>query len=296
MDAKRKVLIVEHDTDLGAIYQMVLGELGYEAILVDAKGQEDLVPHLVRQRNPDLILIDIWGTHGQDFAVLDLLRSDPSIAAIPVVAMSTDEYALDQGSASFNVRQVLLKPFDLDDLEKKVTAALGDVPLLSLAKPTEAASGQVFQDVAMALSARSRSLIFLWGQKTAVRQPYAARSFRLNDLIDHMPRIMEAIIIALHTSSYERIFELHPEIEVRVADHAKLRQVQGVALDDLMHEYQHFRSGIWCEMWATAKDLALTAEDVVAVGNVIDYVLDGILAITVRTYERKATDQVEAAR
>jgi DNA-binding NarL/FixJ family response regulator len=296
VETKKRVVVIEHNPDLRAIYEIVLVELGYEAILVEAKGQEDLVLDLIKHYKPDVILMDIWGTDSEDLVVLDLLRADLSTAKIPVVAMSTDPAAIEQAVASFNVRQVLLKPVDLDDLDKKITACLADVPLISLTEPTEAVSGQVFHDVAKSLAARSRALIFLWGQKTALRQPYAGRSFSLDDLTNPVARILEVLVIALQTSEYGRISKLHPEIEHKIANHARLRRDQGIPLYEIVREYQHLRSGIWCEMWATARDLGLATGDVIAVANVIDYVLDDILAITVQVYEQVLSDECVAVR
>jgi CheY-like chemotaxis protein len=84
---------------------------GYH-VLATVNGQA--VP-LARDMQPDVILLDLMMPGMDGVAVSQRLRSDPSTATIPIIAMSA-QHRLHATAALMSVNDRLAKPFDLATL------------------------------------------------------------------------------------------------------------------------------------------------------------------------------------
>ena len=114
----KKVLIVEDEHDVAALIAGVLDLEGYEPLL--AVGETAMVQ--VRSFHPDVVLLDLMMPVVDGFEVARLLHADPATARIPIVVMTAmhdaQSYASEIGAAHF-----LAKPFDIDDLLKRIEQA-----------------------------------------------------------------------------------------------------------------------------------------------------------------------------
>ena len=119
------VAVVNDDTDFLELMQTLLAEEGYETIIWKAgKTAHDMI----RQRNPDLVILDILiGNEASGWHVLDLLRLDPRTTHIPDIVCSADARSLRERAERLRQHrcETLEKPFDLDELLAKVRAAVG---------------------------------------------------------------------------------------------------------------------------------------------------------------------------
>lgn len=80
-----KVLLVEDDPLMVRMYQRKLTNDGYE-VDVAVNGEEGLVK--IRSFRPDLVLLDIMMPKLDGLQVLERVKADPTIAAIPVVVLT----------------------------------------------------------------------------------------------------------------------------------------------------------------------------------------------------------------
>ena len=85
--ARSTVLIVDDDPDQHTVCGVFLEHAGY-AVLHAFDGQEGV--EMARDRQPDLVLMDIRMRRMNGVAARRALAEDPSTAAIPVVAVSAD--------------------------------------------------------------------------------------------------------------------------------------------------------------------------------------------------------------
>jgi CheY-like chemotaxis protein len=113
------VLIVEDDPDSRNMLAALLGLHGYRTVTA-ANGLEAL--ELARRERPVVILLDLMMPvmDGQTFRREQL--SDATLAAIPVVVLSAHAQTAEL-SRELGVATHLLKPFDLDQLLRAITAA-----------------------------------------------------------------------------------------------------------------------------------------------------------------------------
>ena len=115
MDTKKKILLVEDDTALAAVYRARLELEGFDIHEVN-NGEEALSAAM--SFKPDLILLDVMMPKISGFDVLDILRNTPEIANIRVVMLT----ALSQPKDKERAEQL-----GVDDYLVKSQVVIGDV-------------------------------------------------------------------------------------------------------------------------------------------------------------------------
>lgn len=120
--AKRKILLIEDNEQNRVLATFLLEDVGLEVIHA-ASGAEGL--NKARSASPDLILLDIQLPDVGGYSLLTQLKGDPSLARIPVVAVTSyamageRRKALDLGCAGY-----IEKPIDTARFAKQVSAYL----------------------------------------------------------------------------------------------------------------------------------------------------------------------------
>ena len=120
-------MVVDDTEDIRDLISLVLEEEGYE-VRVAARGDEAL--RLVRERRPDLITLDLSlpGLDGRD--LLRELHDDHALAAVPLVVVSAFADSLTAAERHL-ADEIIVKPFDLDDLLRRIERAACTRPLRS---------------------------------------------------------------------------------------------------------------------------------------------------------------------
>jgi len=106
-----KILVVEDEPALRALYQEYLGDGGHD-VLTAANGAEGL--GVVAREQPDLIVLDLMMPVMDGYEFLHHLRKMPGRERTPAVvvsAVATGGYSRKLGATTF-----VSKPFDVDEL------------------------------------------------------------------------------------------------------------------------------------------------------------------------------------
>lgn len=114
-DTKKKILLVEDDTALAAVYRSRLELEGFEIYEVN-NGEEALAAAL--KFHPDLILLDAMMPKISGFDVLDILRNTPETANIRVIMLTALSQPKDRERA---------EALGVDDYLVKSQVVIGDV-------------------------------------------------------------------------------------------------------------------------------------------------------------------------
>jgi chemosensory pili system protein ChpA (sensor histidine kinase/response regulator) len=118
----KKILIVDDDATGRQLFAEVLSTLGVE--ILEAESGEEALKQAI-QFAPDIILLDVNLPKLGGFEVVDRLRADPELAAIPVIGISGEagadarERALQHG-----FRKYLPKPVEISTLREEVRGLL----------------------------------------------------------------------------------------------------------------------------------------------------------------------------
>jgi CheY-like chemotaxis protein len=93
---KKKILYIEDNEQNLYLVKFILEKYGYEVVSA-ADGQEGI--DLAARTNPDLILLDIQLPRMDGYAVARNLRANPSLASVPIVAVTSYAMAGDRDKA-----------------------------------------------------------------------------------------------------------------------------------------------------------------------------------------------------
>ena len=112
---KKKILLVEDDTALSAVYRSRLEIEGVD--VREANNGEDALSATVEYR-PDLILLDVMMPKISGFDVLDILRNTPETANVRIIMLTALSQPKDRERA---------ESLGVDDYLVKSQVVIGDV-------------------------------------------------------------------------------------------------------------------------------------------------------------------------
>lgn len=116
MKERPKILLIDDDVDLVTVMRGALESKAYE-VIVAYNGQEGL--EKAKKEKPDLVVLDILMPVADGFYFAEQFRKDPSLAKIPVLALTSFSESLGQ-PFSFEVSEYIRKPLKPKDLVAKV--------------------------------------------------------------------------------------------------------------------------------------------------------------------------------
>lgn len=131
--AKKKILIVDDSPDTRLVVHARLKKHGYDTVFA-ADGMQAIA--VAQQTQPDAIILDLGLPGGSGFIVLQRLKANTRLAAIPVIILTADESpesefkGLEAGIVAF-----LLKPVQEELLISAVESAVADVAECPITDP-----------------------------------------------------------------------------------------------------------------------------------------------------------------
>lgn len=122
--ANKRILIVEDDRDVRLGYHIRLKANNYDTFFA-----ADSVTSMTeaRKHQPDLIILDLGLPAGDGFIVMERLRSNTYLAAIPVIIVTgRDPWANRDKALRAGAKAFLQKPVNNDELLAVIQRCLGD--------------------------------------------------------------------------------------------------------------------------------------------------------------------------
>ena len=105
-----KILVVNNDLDTMTLLKSWLEKKAYK---VEFTGDKKVVPDLVKEFHPGVVLVDVLQKD-----VVEQLKNDEETRTIPVILMTG--YTLRQKIPPVPADDIIEKPFNLNLLEKKI--------------------------------------------------------------------------------------------------------------------------------------------------------------------------------
>lgn len=113
-EARAHVLVIDDDPDFREFMQLLLSSEGYQGTVVG----RDATYVRGRDDRPDVVLCDPFGPLILDVTLLERLAETPTTRDVPVILCTGAVHRLNDARTylAHHRAEVLLKPFDLDDL------------------------------------------------------------------------------------------------------------------------------------------------------------------------------------
>jgi len=120
---RKTILVVDDEDHMIRLLQFALRPTG--AIFASAKSGEVALEYL-RERSPDLIILDYSMPGGNGVETLRQIREHPDRALLPVIMLTArDQTTIRAEANGLNVAAFLTKPFSPSDLQRRAREILG---------------------------------------------------------------------------------------------------------------------------------------------------------------------------
>ncbi|MDX1386402.1 MAG: response regulator [bacterium] len=122
MTHRKRILIVDDETELSDMVQLRLLADGYD-VFIAKDGFEAM--DKAEAYHPDLILLDLMMPDMNGHQVCQALRSNPETSDISIIMLTAKNQRYDKIKAKERgVRDYIVKPFEMDDLERRIENCL----------------------------------------------------------------------------------------------------------------------------------------------------------------------------
>lgn len=119
----KKILVVDDELDILKITAFILKKAGYE-IITAGNGQVAL--DLIRDKKPDLILLDLRLPIINGYEVCKIIKNDEELKHIPIILFTARCVGMvDEKTKELEADDYMIKPFVKEELLKKVKKAIG---------------------------------------------------------------------------------------------------------------------------------------------------------------------------
>lgn len=122
--SKQSIIVVEDESFLSKVLAERLEDEGFGHIDVAGNGEEALV--MIKQHNPDIVLLDMILPKMNGFEVLEVLQADPKLKKIPVLVLSNlgQDQDIEQAK-KLGARDYIVKSnFSLQKVVEKIMSIL----------------------------------------------------------------------------------------------------------------------------------------------------------------------------
>lgn len=122
-DRRTRILVIDDSPEYLGFMETLLDSEGYA---VTVAGSADEAREQLAMQRPDLIVSDVRLPGVAPFSTLDLIAADDKLRAVPVLFCTGAVREVEEASARLAEygAEVLLKPFDIDDLLARLVRLL----------------------------------------------------------------------------------------------------------------------------------------------------------------------------
>ncbi|MBI2863181.1 MAG: response regulator [Chloroflexi bacterium] len=121
----QEIAVIDDECDIADIVKLALEQAGYRAVTLCQNISDAF--RFIKEQKPQLVLLDVRMPQVSGWTLLEQIRNDPETSQTPVVLttgmpedMVEATHALKKGET-----ELLMKPFDLDDLVSEVERMIG---------------------------------------------------------------------------------------------------------------------------------------------------------------------------
>ena len=117
-----RILVVDDHADSRDVLRYLLQLRGFEVFLAENSG---MALRILEHASVDLVLLDVMMPGIDGFAVAKWMRESPATAHVPIVMLTArGDLETRARAASFGAGDYVVKPFEVDDLVRRLRAQL----------------------------------------------------------------------------------------------------------------------------------------------------------------------------
>ena len=116
----KKILILDDDTDILSICTYILEEMGWEVV---TRSNCNEIIELVRDVQPDVILMDNWIPDSGGIVATQTIKSHAEFKSIPIIYFSAN-HDIKNLSMEAGADTYLEKPFDISQFEEIINSVI----------------------------------------------------------------------------------------------------------------------------------------------------------------------------
>jgi DNA-binding response OmpR family regulator len=120
MSQPKKIAIFDDDEDILSICRYIMEDAGWQVFTFEDCND---VLHKVESVSPNVILMDNWIPDQGGIVATRTLKGSATVAHIPVIYFSANS-EIDQLAAKAGAETYIAKPFDLEELTRKIDQVL----------------------------------------------------------------------------------------------------------------------------------------------------------------------------
>ncbi|TVP73236.1 MAG: DNA-binding response regulator [Rhodobacteraceae bacterium] len=123
---KAEILVVEDEDNIAIALNYLLTREGYNQTRI-ATGAGAV--EIIRQRKPDLVLLDVMLPEVSGYEICQSVRADPDCAGVRILMMTARGSAMERRKGlAMGADGFISKPFELKELREEVRSMLAGVP------------------------------------------------------------------------------------------------------------------------------------------------------------------------
>ena len=121
----KKIVVVNDNPEFLELVETLLSDENY-CVRVCQFG--DRAYQFIKDEMPELLILDIRMVGVDEWQVLDMIKLDPETSQIPVIVCSAAVREIQDAEARLREQNcdILLKPFNIDELVEKVRGQIGE--------------------------------------------------------------------------------------------------------------------------------------------------------------------------
>lgn len=266
------VLLIERESDLAELNEVILTGDGFRVQRVSPDAHPVRV---VEQTCPGVVVLGISPAELKDWKIVDQLNANPRTNKIPVVVIAARQRTSAIAAAAPNVRNTVVMPYDIWQLEKAVQAAL-KLPPPAATLPGATKSVPNAQIVATGALARdAREIVLKTVDQLRQVGAYRGRFKELTpELVDHLGTILGAIIVGVRRGLPPQTVFAAPPIHKAIDEHVELRISQKLGAKAAVHEDQQLRDQIDHFVRGLVGKRGFTATDALNLSQIVNTYVD----------------------
>jgi DNA-binding response OmpR family regulator len=128
-DGRPHIYVINSSSEFLELIQEVLSDIRLHVTLEQMRSNPEVTIGNLRSAQPDLLMLDVVPYTNDAVQILERMNHESDLDHLPVMLVSTNQHTAEQLAEAYAplVREVLPKPFDIDELYAKLSQLVANI-------------------------------------------------------------------------------------------------------------------------------------------------------------------------